>query len=201
MQVSQKSSCGQNFLYIDRYLFALSFAVVLQAELSGDQAAVQVLEAAEAQVADELNVELEKLAEKQIEEQAALEVKQVEELINMEEELRAEEQTAGQQVADQIEEQKQKVGNKLNQSLSLSPKLLTFAFGPLTSDLCPSSVSCAPTLFTGIVLNIVFQIINSLNSNKYSFAKVAGFFIEGCLIIAINTCFPLLVNRSKEGDI
>ena len=121
MQVSQKSSCGQNFLYIDRYLFALSFAVVLQAELSGDQAAVQVLEAAEAQVADELNVELEKLAEKQIEEQAALEVKQVEELINMEEELRAEEQTAGQQVADQIEEQKQKVGNKLNQSLSLSP--------------------------------------------------------------------------------
>ena len=121
MQVSQKSSCGQNFVYIDSYLFALSFALVLQAELSGDQAAVQVLEAAEAQVADELNVELEKLAEKQIEEQAALEVKQVEELINMEEELRAEEQTAGQQVADQIEEQKQKVGNKLNQSLSLSP--------------------------------------------------------------------------------
>lgn len=159
MQVSQKSSCGQNVLYIDSYLFAPSFAVVLQAELSGDQAAVQVLEAAEAQVADELNVELEKLAEKQIEEQAALEVKQVEELINMEEELRAEEQTAGQQVADQIEEQKQKVGNKLNQSFSLSPKLLTFVFGPLTSDLCPSSVTCAPTLFTGIILNIVFQII------------------------------------------
>jgi len=86
---------------------------VFQAELSGDQAAVQVLEAAEAQVAGELNEELEKLAEKQIEEQAALEVKQVEELINMEEELRAEQQTAGQQVADQIEEQKQKVGNEL----------------------------------------------------------------------------------------
>lgn len=82
---------------------------MLQAELSGDQAAVSVLEAAEAQVAGELNEELEKLAEKQIEEQAALEVKQVEELINMEEELRAEQQTAGQQVADQIEEQKQKL--------------------------------------------------------------------------------------------
>lgn len=86
---------------------------MFQAELSGDQAAVQVLEAAEAQVAGELNEELEKLAEKQIEEQAALEVKQVEELINMEGELRAEQQTAGQQVADQIEEQKQKVGNEL----------------------------------------------------------------------------------------
>lgn len=85
---------------------------MLQAELSGDQAAVSVLEAAEAQVEGELNEELEKLAEKQIEEQAALEVKQVEELINMEEELRAEQQTAGQQVADQIEEQKQKVGNE-----------------------------------------------------------------------------------------
>ena len=85
---------------------------MLQAELSGDQAAVQVLEAAEAQVAVELNEELEKLAEKQIEEQAALEVKQVEELINMEEELRVEQQTAGQQVEDQIEEQKQKVGDE-----------------------------------------------------------------------------------------
>ena len=85
---------------------------MFQAELSGDQAAVQVLEAAEAQVAGELKEELEKLAEKQIEEQAALEVKQVEELINMEGELRAEQQTAGQQVADQIEEQKQKVGNE-----------------------------------------------------------------------------------------
>ena len=87
---------------------------MLQAELSGDQAAVQVLEAAEAQVAVELNEELEKLVEKQIEEQAALEVKQVEELINMEKELRVEQQTAGQQVEDQIEEQKQKVGDELN---------------------------------------------------------------------------------------
>lgn len=85
-----------------------------QAELSGDQAAVQVLEAAEAQVAVELTKELEKLAEKQIEEQAALEVKQVDELINMEEELQVEQQTAGQQVAEQIEEQKQKVGDELN---------------------------------------------------------------------------------------
>ena len=74
---------------------------------------MQVLEAAEAQVAVELNQELEKLAEKQIEEQAALEVKQVEELINMEKELRAEQETAGQQVAEQIEEQKQKVGDEL----------------------------------------------------------------------------------------
>ena len=73
-----------------------------------------MLEAAEAQVAGELNEEVEKLAEKQIEEQAALEVKQVEELINMEEELRAEEQTAGQQVAVQIEEQKQKGGKESN---------------------------------------------------------------------------------------
>lgn len=93
---------------------SLSFFRLLQAELSGDQAAVQVLEAAEAQVAVELNQELEKLAEKQIEEQAALEVKQVEEMINMEKELRVEQQTAGQQVEDQIDEQKQKVGDELN---------------------------------------------------------------------------------------
>lgn len=98
---------------------------MLQAELSGDQAAVSVLEAAEAQVAGELNEELEKLAEKQIEEQAALEVKQVEELINMEEELRAEQQTAGQQVADQIEEQKQKVGNESIPSSPPPPKLFS----------------------------------------------------------------------------
>ena len=105
---------------------------MLQAELSGDQAAVQVLEAAEAQVAGELNEELEKLAEKQIEEQAALEVKQVEELINMEEELRAEQQTAGRQVADQIEEQKQKVGNK---SIPFYPNSCHSHFLP-----CPSSL-------------------------------------------------------------
>ncbi len=84
---------------------------MLQAELSGDQAAVQVLEAAEAQIAGELNEELETLAEKQIEEQVTLEVKQVEEMINMEQELKVEEHAAGEQVADQIEEQKLKVGN------------------------------------------------------------------------------------------
>lgn len=127
---------------------------MLQAELSGDQAAVQVLEAAEAQVADELNVELEKLAEKQIEEQAALEVKQVEELINMEEELRAEEQTAGQQVADQIEEQKEKVGNKLNRSLSLSLSLLNSKHS--RSD--PWTLTCAPHLSP--VLFLFLQILS-----------------------------------------
>ena len=100
--------------------------------MSGDQAAVQVLEAAEAQVAGELNEELEKLAEKQIEEQAALEVKQVEELINMEEELRVEQQSAGQQVADQIEEQKQKVGNKL---IHFSPNSCNSHSDPCTSPL------------------------------------------------------------------
>lgn len=94
---------------------------MLQAELSGDQVAVQVLEAAEAQTADELNEELEKLAEKQIEEQAAMEVKQVEEMINMEHELQVEEEAAGQQVADQIEEQKLKVGNT---SIKSSPSAL-----------------------------------------------------------------------------
>lgn len=106
---------SQTKLYLENnLLIKFSFSRVLQAELSGDQAAVQVLEAAEAQVAVELNQELEKLAEKQIEEQAALEVKQVEEMINMEEELRVEQQTAGQQVEDQIDEQKQKVGDELN---------------------------------------------------------------------------------------
>ena len=111
LDVSVKGfSRRRNFIWI----IAFSFSLVFQAELSGDQAAVQVLEAAEAQVAVQLTEDLEKLAEKQIEEQAALEVKQVEELINMEEELRAEQQTAGQQVAGQIEEQKQKVGDELN---------------------------------------------------------------------------------------
>ena len=136
---------------------------MLQAELSGDQAAVQVLEAAEAQVAGELNEELEKLAEKQIEEQAALEVKQVEELINMEEELRAEQQTAGRQVADQIEEQKQKVGNK---SIPFYPNCCHSHFLP-----CPHL--CLRPSTDGLFTDIVFQMINCsrrlvspLNSNK-----------------------------------
>lgn len=116
---------------------------MLQAQLSGDQAAVQVLEAAEAQVAVELNEELEKLAEKQIEEQATLEVKQVEELINMEDELRAEQQTAGLQVADQIEEQKQKVGDELNHfSLTLAFGILFLAPHPFPSTEGPFSWPC-----------------------------------------------------------
>ena len=44
----------------------------------GDDAAVQVLEEAEAQIADDLSHELENLSEKQIEEQTALEIKQAE---------------------------------------------------------------------------------------------------------------------------
>lgn len=79
----------------------------------GDDAAVQVLEEAEAQIADDLSHELENLSEKQIEEQTALEIKQAEELINLEKDLRAAQQDAGKQVADQIEEQKQKVDNIL----------------------------------------------------------------------------------------
>ena len=119
------------FIYVS-FLF-------LQAELSGDQAAVQVLEAAEAQIAGELSQELEKLAEKQIDEQAALEVKQAEELINMEKELQAEQQGAGNQVADQIEEQKQKVGNAYTNS-PIPPSLLLYSRGiplPLNPQLFP----------------------------------------------------------------
>lgn len=128
---------------------------MFQAELSGDQAAVQVLEVAEAQVAGELNEELEKLAEKQIEEQAALEVKQVEEMINMEEELRAEQQTAGQQVADQIEEQKQKVGNELIQ----------FSLNSYHSHSVPAPHLCTSTecFFTDIVV-----VTNCISNDKRS---------------------------------
>jgi len=71
------------------------------------------LEAAEAQVADEVSQELAQLAEKQMEHQAALDVKQAEEMLALEENLKAEEQAGGQQVADQIEEQKIKVGRVL----------------------------------------------------------------------------------------
>lgn len=85
----------------------------------GDDVAVQVLEEAEAQIADELSHELENLSEKQIEEQTALEIKQAEELINLEKDLRAAQQDAGKQVADQIEEQKQKVDNILINSSTL----------------------------------------------------------------------------------
>lgn len=87
----------------------------------GDDAAVQVLEEAEAQIADDLSHELENLSEKQIEEQTALEIKQAEELINLEKDLRAAQQDAGKQVADQIEEQKQKVDNIL-----INPSTLFF---------------------------------------------------------------------------
>lgn len=89
----------------------------------GDDAAVQVLEEAEAQIADNLSHELENLSEKQIEEQTALEIKQAEELINLEKDLRAAQQDAGKQVADQIEEQKQKVGNIL-----INPSTLVFSW-------------------------------------------------------------------------
>lgn len=89
----------------------------------GDDAAVQVLEEAEAQIADDLSHELENLSEKQIEEQTALEIKQAEELINLEKDLRAAQQDAGKQVADQIEEQKQKVGNIL-----INPSTLFFSW-------------------------------------------------------------------------
>lgn len=89
----------------------------------GDDAAVQVLEEAEAQIADDLSHELENLSEKQIEEQTALEIKQAEELINLEKDLRAAQQDAGKQVADQIEEQKQKVGNIL-----INPSTLVFSW-------------------------------------------------------------------------
>lgn len=89
----------------------------------GDDAAVQVLEEAEAQIADDLSHELENLSEKQIEEQTALEIKQAEELINLEKDLQAAQQDAGKQVADQIEEQKQKVGNIL-----INPSTLVFSW-------------------------------------------------------------------------
>lgn len=136
---------------------------MLQAELSGDQAAVSVLEAAEAQVAGELNEELEKLAEKQIEEQAALEVKQVEELINMEEELRAEQQTAGQQVADQIEEQKQKVGNESIPSPPPPNSSVPSVFCPFNSCPLPPPQLCPST--KGLFIAIV-SITYCISSNK-----------------------------------
>lgn len=91
--------------------------------MHGDDAAVQVLEEAEAQIADDLSHELENLSEKQIEEQTALEIKQAEELINLEKDLRAAQQDAGKQVADQIEEQKQKVDNIL-----INPSTLFFSW-------------------------------------------------------------------------
>lgn len=69
-----------------------------------------MLEAADAQVSEEVNKELERLAEQQIEQQTALEVKQAEEMIALEEELKNEEMSGGYQVVDQIEEQKLKVG-------------------------------------------------------------------------------------------
>ena len=69
-----------------------------------------MLETAASQVEDEVNQELEQLAERQIEQQAALDVKQAEEMLSLEQELRTEEQSGGQQVAEQIDEQKLKVG-------------------------------------------------------------------------------------------
>ena len=84
--------------------------------MSGDEATLQVLEATEAQVADEVSQELEQLADRQIEQQAELDVKQAEEMLALEEDLKAEEQAGGQQVADQIEEQKLKVGITIENS-------------------------------------------------------------------------------------
>ena len=81
-----------------------------QAELSGDEATLQVLEAAEVQIAEDVRQELEQLAERQMEHQAALDVKQAEEMLALEDELKAEEYAGSQQVDDQIEEQKLKVG-------------------------------------------------------------------------------------------
>ena len=69
-----------------------------------------MLETAESQVEDEVAQEMEQLAERQIEQQAALDVKQAEEMLSLEQELRTEEQSGGQQVAEQIDEQKLKVG-------------------------------------------------------------------------------------------
>lgn len=69
-----------------------------------------MLEAADAQVSEEVNKELERLAEQQIEQQTALEVKQAKEMMTLEEELKNEEMSGGHQVVDQIEEQKLKVG-------------------------------------------------------------------------------------------
>lgn len=69
-----------------------------------------MLETAESQVEDEVAQEMEQLAERQIEQQAVLDVKQAEEMLSLEQELRTEEQSGGQQVAEQIDEQKLKVG-------------------------------------------------------------------------------------------
>lgn len=68
-----------------------------------------MLETAESQVEDEVAQEMEQLTERQIEQQAALDVKQAEEMLSLEKELRTEEQSGGQQVAEQIDEQKLKV--------------------------------------------------------------------------------------------
>ena len=68
-----------------------------------------MLETAESQVEDEVAQEMEQLTERQIEQQAALDVKQAEEMLSLEQELRTEEQSGGQQVAEQIDEQKLKV--------------------------------------------------------------------------------------------
>ena len=76
-----------------------------------------MLEAAEAQVSEEMNQELERLTEKQMELQTAMEVKQAEEMLALEDDLKAEEQAGGKQVVDQIEEQKVKVSKILKQSI------------------------------------------------------------------------------------
>lgn len=68
-----------------------------------------MLETAESQVEDEVAQEMEQLTERQIEQQAALDVKQAEEMLSLEKELRTEEQSGGEQVAEQIDEQKLKV--------------------------------------------------------------------------------------------
>ena len=103
-----------------------------QVELSGDEATLQVLEATEAKVADEVSQELEQLAERQIEHQAALDVKQAEEMIALEQELTTEKHTGGQQVSDQIEQQKVKVRRLhwpgLNGKEDLSRTALNCAF-------------------------------------------------------------------------
>lgn len=72
-----------------------------------------------------MSQELEQLAERQIEQQAELDVKQAEAMLTLEKDLKSEEQAGGQQVTDQIEEQKLKVD--ITKKLSCYRRSITYS--------------------------------------------------------------------------
>ena len=97
------------------YLFELGSKMfkpvssLYQAQLTGDQGAVEVLEAAEQSVEKEVANEMDDLVEKQIERQADLEISQQKAVAEMTEEMDAVLATNEKEISSQIEEQKKKV--------------------------------------------------------------------------------------------